>query len=549
MRLMSGILATFCIAGGVAAAEDPPIDPTADQGWSAEIRELFYHAPQGSQMIPAPFFLALERADGQGPFSDPEYLAGFGFLPADAASKVNPRTLPVGFALDPQTQQVGLTCAACHTADATVEGRTLRIEGAPSHLDFDTFYAALNLSVQLSRPAPLGVPGRFERLAAALGKTDPAEVQQLGAQFTGFAAQLGGDAQLRRPVLPSGPGRVDALTQIVNALAVRDQMIPANLYPVASPTSYPALWLTPHLEFVQWNPIAASPIARNGGQVLGVFGHGNLRADAGAEAFASTIRLDDLAALEEWLKDLAPPKWDEEVMGPLDQALVAEGETLFEANCKGCHGMYPYDRTDPAANIMGKTFIKITPVGYKAVGTDPAYVENLLGRMIFTNPVTSALFDGAPLVPAIKFFGGTVQAVLHRSMTDAGKTEEEQLALHGFRFHLDEAGNLVPDGPEHLDRLKAGPLAGIWATGPYLHNGSVPTVYELLSPPEERRAVFWTGGHELDLMRLGYQSGDVPGRFRFDTSLRGNGNQGHAFPPEGLSHDQRMAIIEYLKTK
>ena len=61
--------------------------------------------------------------------------------------------------------------------------------------------------------------------------------------------------------------------------------------------------------------------------------------------------------------------------------------------------------------------------------------------------------------------------------------------------------------------------------------------------------MFWTGGHELDLMRLGYQSGDVPGRFRFDTSLRGNGNQGHAFPPEGLSHDQRMAIIEYLKTK
>ena len=44
-------------------------------------------------------------------------------------------------------------------------------------------------------------------------------------------------------------------------------------------------------------------------------------------------------------------------------------------------------------------------------------------------------------------------------------------------------------------------------------------------------------------------AGREPGRFRFDTSLHGNGNQGHAFPPEGLSHDQRMAIIEYLKTK
>jgi hypothetical protein len=96
--------------------------------------------------------------------------------------------------------------------------------------------------------------------------------------------------------------------------------------------------------------------------------------------------------------------------------------------------------------------------------------------------------------------------------------------------------------------LKAGPLPGVWASGPYLHNGSVPTVYELLSPVEERRKVFWTGGRELDRERLGSVSHDAPGRFRFDTSLTGNRNTGHTYPPQGLSADERNAILECRKT-
>jgi len=59
-------------------------------------------------------------------------------------------------------------------------------------------------------------------------------------------------------------------------------------------------------------------------------------------------------------------------------------------------------------------------------------------------------------------------------------------------------------------------LAGAWATGPYPHNGSVPTIHGVLSPPAERRAVFWAGGREFDPERLGFARGDAPGRFRFD---------------------------------
>jgi hypothetical protein len=109
-------------------------------------------------------------------------------------------------------------------------------------------------------------------------------------------------------------------------------------------------------------------------------------------------------------------------------------------------------------------------------------------------------------------------------------------------------GQPTPYLPESLTMLKAGPLDGIWASGPYLHNGSVPTIYELLSPVAERRAVFWTGGRELDRERLGFVSDDAPGRFRFDTALPGNRNIGHEYPPRGLTHDERMALVEYLKT-
>ena len=135
-------------------------------------------------------------------------------------------------------------------------------------------------------------------------------------------------------------------------------------------------------------------------------------------------------------------------------------------------------------------------------------------------------------------------------MDDAGLSDAERAALNGYRLRppLLPGGEPLPYTPPSATDLKAGPLAGIWATGPYLHNGSVATVYELLSPVEERRAVFWTGGRQLDSARLGFVSDDAPGRFRFDTSLPGNGRGGHLYPAQGLSDDDRQAIIEYLKT-
>ena len=108
---------------------------------------------------------------------------------------------------------------------------------------------------------------------------------------------------------------------------------------------------------------------------------------------------------------------------------------------------------------------------------------------------------------------------------------------------------------------KVRPLNGIWATPPYLHNGSVPTIDDLLGDPEKRPPTFYLGSREYDPVKLGYKTDPITNGFKFDTSIRGNSNRGHEFRkdfrkdkeikgvigPE-LSEGDRKALIEYLKT-
>lgn len=559
--------AAVTLAATVVTAADAPSTVTyLDQGWSKDIRERFYFTPQGSRMIPYAWFMALETPDGSGMLADSRNLARYGFVPADGPHPLNPGGLPIGFALDPVEEapqpqyqafavggmsapkrgpELGLTCAACHSADVTVEGRPVRIDGAPANLDFDRFYADLAAAVTRT----FFDQQAFQKFAArVLGDPSPTGSAELRLQLAAFEARIAGDAVIRWPALASGFGRVDALTQIVNALAVTDQADPLNLRPVDAPTSYPPLWLAPRLEFVQWNPIAASPIGRNGGEVLGVFGEATLTGDPKGW-FASSLRIRDLHALETWIADLKPPKWDEKLFGEIDDGRADQGERLFRQHCAGCHNMPPYRETDPAANHFGKTFIEIGRVDYRAIGTDPVYVESLVRRLVRTNEATAQAHQGRPVVPAATYFIATAGAVVTRAMNEAGLSDREKAEYSGFRLRppTTPGGQPQPYLPPSITDLKAGPLPGVWATGPYLHNGSVPTVYELLSPVEERRKVFWTGGRELDRERLGFASEGAPDRFRFDTGLPGNGNTGHVYPPQGLSPDERMAMIEYLK--
>jgi cytochrome c peroxidase len=115
-----------------------------------------------------------------------------------------------------------------------------------------------------------------------------------------------------------------------------------------------------------------------------------------------------------------------------------------------------------------------------------------------------------------------------------------------------EALPVVPDPqgpkPELSFKYKARPLNGIWATAPYLHNGSVPNLDELLKPASKRVTSFKVGSREFDPIKVGLVD---DGNFNFDTKQVGNTNVGHdAYKKNGeeYSAEERKALIEYMKT-
>ena len=107
-----------------------------------------------------------------------------------------------------------------------------------------------------------------------------------------------------------------------------------------------------------------------------------------------------------------------------------------------------------------------------------------------------------------------------------------------------------PAGTPAPFAYKARPLDGIWATAPYLHNGSVPTLYDLLRAPADRPASFNVGTREYDPVHVGYRTEPAaPGNgFTFNATGNGNSNEGHDYNVGRLTEAQRLALLEYLKT-
>jgi hypothetical protein len=146
--------------------------------------------------------------------------------------------------------------------------------------------------------------------------------------------------------------------------------------------------------------------------------------------------------------------------------------------------------------------------------------------------------------------------IREKAYTERHYTDTQRADYDGFG---------ILDMPQVLPSYKPRPLAGIWASPPFLHNGSVPTIYDLLSPVSERPKTFLAGSREYDTRKLGLAQ--PSGRYwTFDTSKDGNHNSGHEFntgykpwkegdpPAHGLigpllTPDERLAIIEHLKVR
>jgi hypothetical protein len=181
----------------------------------------------------------------------------------------------------------------------------------------------------------------------------------------------------------------------------------------------------------------------------------------------------------------------------------------------------------------GTSGITVTVVPLDQIGTDPQQAKNFASRVIslekIGGPASIPYMDAAKVVA-----GGIVEQWKGQSAANA-QTENEidQGRQNEFRGLL---------------AYRARPLNGIWATAPYLHNGSVPSLYDLLLPSAQRPRIFYVGSWEFDPVHVGVETGSpFNGAFTFDARLPGNSNAGHEYGI-GLSEPEKMALIEYLKT-
>ncbi|MFO0744173.1 MAG: c-type cytochrome [Myxococcota bacterium] len=218
--------------------------------------------------------------------------------------------------------------------------------------------------------------------------------------------------------------------------------------------------------------------------------------DTVADAERIDADFDDVRA---YIASLDAPAWPEDRLGPIDRALAATGRGLFEANCAKCHGSYgASDAEDTYPNRW---------VTLDEVGTDPL------------------LAVGASHVATrfVAWFNGS---------------------WYGQAAHLVPEPGYVPP-----------PLDGIWATAPFFHNGSVPTLAQVLDP--DARPTYWKreAGFDADGVGNAWKASPVghdqlsgPGkRVVYDTTLLGLGNGGHDYGA-ALTPDERRAVLEYLKT-
>jgi len=548
----------------------------AKQDWTQEDRDFFYTKNQGSRMMPYLWYKALRRLDVDTPFGG-DQLQRYGYLP-NAKSTLNPEGLPVGFAIDGDdvaTGYLGMTCAACHTAEIEYQQdgatRRLRIDGAPTTADFQAFLKDVTAVTRET----LSNADRFDKFArAVLGNGySVAHANELKTKFAAWVKQWGNFMEKSLPASPWGPGRLDAFGMMFNRVAARDLGIEANFKVADAPVSYPFLWNARQQDRTQWNGsvpngLFINALGRNSGEVLGVFGDFEPKKQTSThlpviDYSKNSIKFASLQALEEKIKILKPPPWPWEP--ELRQDMVDKGRILFATECGRCHdeNRGPFGTWKTRVEEVGtdqKMFDnaeKTSQTGILAGALSPNRPGSL-DDPAATNDVLATVVAGALIneaFPSAGKFPAPDTGVWQAIRNDLGVTQpdpQDSSAIENLKSRVFATlANLfkVPPGPPHAYESRV--LRGIWATAPYLHNGSVPNLWELLTPPAQRKPFFMVGSKKYDRVNVGYVTDESPfkdGKLVVSGSdvQPGNSNTGHEFGTK-LSDDEKWQLIEYLK--
>jgi mono/diheme cytochrome c family protein len=235
----------------------------------------------------------------------------------------------------------------------------------------------------------------------------------------------------------------------------------------------------------------------------------NLSAAYGTGAYPPNLDAKRVLRTAKWLETAQPPAYPY----PIDAQLAWKGAGVYKEYCTGCHGTReaPFRHNPPQAGERVGTVVPIADIG-----TDRSRLDSY-----------------------------TWVLAVNQSTLYAGYEKD-----WGF-------DKPYPQRFSHFRKTQGyanAPLDGIWLRAPYLHNGSVPNLRELLEPSSERTKIFFRGNDVYDPENVGFVS-DIAERdgrqfFLFDTAKPGNHNLGHEGPAYGtnLSPERKRALLEYLKT-
>ena len=247
------------------------------------------------------------------------------------------------------------------------------------------------------------------------------------------------------------------------------------------PTDVPAWWLLKKKNAMFYNGFGRGDFGRF------LMGAVLLTVNDTVHANRVDAHMGDVLA---YIRSLKPPAYP----GPVDARLAAEGRTVFERNCSGCHGTYGEGGSYP--NLL---------IPQRIIGTDSL--------------INNSNYQQSDMV---RWFNT------------------------GWFSKGDHPARLEP-----FNGFIAPPLDGVWITAPYLHNGSVPTIESLLD--SRLRPTFWRrdfSSLQYDYLKLGWKYEETSrkkDRDTYDTTLPGYGKSGHTFG-DRLTDGERTALIEYLKT-
>jgi mono/diheme cytochrome c family protein len=657
LALLVGVVVAVLGLNALGTFLEPPLPPAQpvrqarwlEQGWSASERHWFHHATQGTSSVPIPYawFVALAepRISPFGPerlLSGDAYMQKLGFIPSpktgagdvarygyagpiqagrlDARGEPlpseNPDGLPVGFAItraykDPTTQQmlpdqIGLTCAACHTGHLEYNGVSLRIDGANASTSLSDLTKAATAALLLTDV----LPWRFKTFADRVLGPQATKAQrkalhaELKTTLKTLMGQAAATARIDKGNTEEGFNRLDALNRIGNAVFYTNLVAAkapgfdplTNYAPVDAPVKYPHLWNTPWFSWAQYDGSIEQPAIRNVGEALGVSARVNMTTFGDpARLWTSSVPVHNLGEMEQLIEGgnpqerlpdnrvrgftgLMSPKWPQDVLGPLDPAKAAVGRRLYVDHCQRCH-LPPVDDPNQAlyapalwtpANAYGESYLENHVIPQAVVGTDPGQARVLISRKItvplalgvqpgVTDPKTGVTCFTTPTPARTQLVFGQALASAVQSVVD--KFQVRKGLLTTAPQAIADKGNR-PNCIQALVGYKARPLNGIWATPPYLHNGSVPSIQALLGPDpaRDRPATFCLGNRPYDPKAVGLDVSSCPrGSFKVDTRTKGNANRGHEFRDgtigqdgvigRKLSPEERLALLEFLKSQ